>query len=167
MRILFSAFIFLILVCPLSAQQLQKSDNIPASELCSDYHKKNLSFEKKDINFRYNSQSRSALFRPGQSSKLSFTAFKGNEYRITCGAENSVLNGGTVSFKILDAKTKNVLFDSEAEGATLFEFICDNSLNLILEIALPEATSTSSTKKVVYGCVGFLMESRPALQTGF
>jgi len=167
-RSLISAILFLVFALPAAAQQLQKSDNIPASEFCTDYHRKNLSFPKKDVNFRYNSQSRSALFRPGQTSKLSFTAFKGNEYRMTCGAENTLLNGGAIAFKVMDAKSKKVIFDSSEEGATAFEFLCDNSLNLILEIELPEAANAKeSAKKVTYGCVGFLLESRPALQTGF
>jgi hypothetical protein len=146
--------------------QTKLSDTKPANSLCTDYHKKACSFSKTDINFKYNSQSRSALFRPGQSSKLTFTAHKNYDYRLTFAAEESILGGGKVEFKILDSFTNKVLFDSQENGATEFEFICDSSINMVVQIILPESTA-SSNNKVLYGCVGFLLESRPTLQTGF
>lgn len=145
--------------------QTKLSDTKPANSLCTDYHKKACSFSKSDINYKYNSQSRSALFRPGQTSKLTFTAHKNYDYRLTFAAEESILSGGKIAFRILNSSGK-VLFDSEEEGATEFEFICDSSINMVIEIILPES-SASSKNKVLYGCVGFLLESRPTLQTGF
>jgi len=146
--------------------QTKLSETKTANSLCTDYHKKACTFSKKDINFKYNSQSRSALFRPGQTSKLTFTAHKGYEYRMTFAGDESILSGGQVEFKLIDSSTKKVLFDSQEEGATEFEFICDSSINMIIELSLPE-NSAESKNKVLYGCVGFLLESRPTLQTGF
>ncbi len=146
--------------------QTKLSDTKTANSLCTDYHKKACSFAKKDINYGYNSQSRSALFRPGQTSRLTFTAHKSYDYRMTFAGEESILSGGRIEFKIIDSSTKKVLFNSEEEGATEFEFICDSSINMIIEISLPE-NSAESKSKVLYGCVGFLLESRPTLQTGF
>lgn len=161
-----SLSLFLTVASSNVSAQLQKSDTKPANSFCTDFHLKACSFERKDINFKYNSQSRSALFRPGQSSKLVFTATKGYDYRMTFAAEESVLNGGKIHFKLIDARTKAVLFDSEESGATEFEFICDSSINIQVEITLPEG-SAETKSKVVYGCVGFLLESRPSLNTGF
>lgn len=146
--------------------QTQLSETKTANSLCTDYHKKACSFSKKDLNYKYNSQSRSALFRPGQTSKLTFTAHKGYDYRMTFAAEESILSGGKIDFKIINSTTKKVLFDSQEEGAVDFEFICDSSINMIVELSLPE-NSAESKSKVLYGCVGFLLESRPSLQTGF
>lgn len=146
--------------------QTNLSETKPANSLCTDYYKKTCFFSKKDINFKHNSQSRSALFRPGQISKLTFTAHKGYDYRMTFAAEESILGGGRLEFKLIDSNTKKVLFNSEDDGATEFEFICDSSINMIIEITLPEA-NIESKNKVIYGCVGFLLESRPTLQTGF
>ncbi len=137
-----------------------------ASSMCADYHKSACKFSKQDILYKYNSQSRDALFRPGQTSKLTFTATKGYDYRFTLAAEDKILQGGSISFKIFDAKTKKELFNSEDENSTEFEFICDSSINLTVEISTPEAAAESKSK-VLYGCVGFLLESRRTLDTGF
>lgn len=113
----------------------------------------------------YNSQSRSALFRPGQVSVFSFTSFKGYDYRLTFCGDEVLTKGAPIAFKVTDAKTKAVLFDSnESDSATEFEFSCDNSLNLRVEMTLPEA---EGSEKATYGCVGFLLQSRKNLQTGF
>jgi hypothetical protein len=146
--------------------QVKLSETKTANSLCTDYHRKACSFSKADINYKYNSPSRSALFSPGQSSKLTFTAHKNYDYRLTFAGEESILSGGKIEFKILDSSTGKVLFDSAEEGVTEFEFVCDSSINMVVQIILPESTA-SSTKKVLYGCVGFLLESRPTLQTGF
>jgi hypothetical protein len=146
--------------------QVKLSDTQPAASLCQDFHKKACSFVKKDINYKYNSQSRDALFRPGQKSKLTFTAHKGYDYRLTFAEEDKILQSGAVSFRIIDSRTKKELFNSEDENATELEFICDSNINLTIEIQLPENTA-ETFGKVLYGCFGFLLESRPTLNTGF
>jgi len=144
----------------------QKSSSIEKTVYCTDYHKKVCKFSKKDLQFKYNSQSRSALFRPGQTSTFSFTSFKGYDYRLTFCGEDKLTKGAPIEFKVFDTKTKTVLFDSNSaeELPTEFEFSCDNSLNLRVEMTLPEA---DGSEKATYGCVGFLLESRNNLQTGF
>jgi len=141
------------------------STPIEKTVYCTDYHKKACKFSKKDLEFMYNSQSRSALFRPGQVSVFSFTSFKGYDYRLTFCGDEVLTKGAPIAFKVTDAKTKAVLFDSnESDSATEFEFSCDNSLNLRVEMTLPEA---EGSEKATYGCVGFLLQSRKNLQTGF
>jgi hypothetical protein len=145
----------------------QKSPgSIEKTYYCTDYHKKSCTFKNKDLEFQYNSQSRSALFRPGQSSSFTFTSFKGYDYRLTFCGEDLITKGSPIAFKLMDAKTKEVLFDSEnaEENSTEFEFTCDNTLNLRVEVSMPEADAADKAK---YGCVGFLLQSRKNLNTGF
>lgn len=144
--------------------KLAKAQSAPS--LCTDYHKKACKFEKDDLYYEYNSQSKDALFRPGQTSKLIFTSYKGYDYRFTFAAEDKITGGGNLTFKVVDAKSKKVLFDSEEDGSMEFEFVCDSSINLSVEVSLPES-SAESNSKVLYGCVGFLLESRETLDTGF
>ena len=157
---IFAGFIF-------STEAKAQKGNAPIEKTvyCTDYHKKACTFSKKDLEFKYNSQSRSALFRPGQSSAFSFTSFKGYDYRLTFCGEDVLTKGAPIAFKITDAKTKAVLFDSNAsDNAKEFEFSCDNGLNLRVEMTLPAA---EGSEKNTYGCVGFLLQSRKNLQTGF
>ncbi len=158
--IIFAGYIFSI-----QAKAQKGSTAIEKTVYCTDYHKKACKFSKKDLEFKYNSQSRSALFRPGQVSEFSFTSFKGYDYRLTFCGEDVLTKGAPIAFKITDAKTKAVLFDSNAsDNAKEFEFSCDNSLNLRVEMTLPAA---EGSEKNTYGCVGFLLQSRKSLQTGF
>jgi len=165
-RILILITFFASLLLTNESKAQKGSTPIEKTYYCTDFHKKMCKFEKKDLEFKYNSQSRSALFRPGQVSVFSFTSFKGYDYRLTfCGEEN-LTKGAPIAFKVTDAKTNTVLFDSEtAENSPKeFEFICNNSLNLKVEMTLPE---DESSEKASYGCVGFLLQSRRNLQTGF
>jgi hypothetical protein len=144
----------------------KRNTTIEKAIYCTDYHKKACKFTKKDLEFKYNSQSRSALFRPGQTSTFTFTSFKGYDYRLTFCGEDILTKGTPIPFKVFDARTKKVLYDSNDadSGGTEFEFTCDNTLNLKIEMMLPEA---DGSEKAVYGCVGFLIESRKNLTTGF
>jgi hypothetical protein len=162
--IIFSIIVSLNAPSKLAAQP--GSNTIENKQYCTDYHKRACKFSNKDLEFQYNTQSRSALFRPGQSSSFSFTSFKGYDYKLTFCGEESITKGKPISFKVIDPRTKEILFDSDAENSSQeFEFTCDNSLNLKVELSLPEADEKS--KKAIYGCLGFLVQSRKSLQTGF
>jgi len=164
-RIIFLITMFACLVFSIEAKAQKGNNTVEKAVYCTDYHKKACKFSKKDLEFKYNSQSRSALFRPGQVSLFSFTSFKGYDYRLTFCGEEALTKGAPIAFKITDAKTKTVLFESNgSDSAKEFEFSCDNSLNLRVEMALPAA---EDSEKSTYGCVGFLLESRKNLQTGF
>lgn len=164
-RIIILITIFIGLLFSTDAKAQKGNNPIQKTVYCTDYHKKACKFSKKDLEFKYNSQSRSALFRPGQVSVFSFTSFKGYDYRLTFCGEDILTKGAPIAFKVTDAKTKAVLFESkDSENAKEFEFSCDNSLNLKVEMTLPAA---EGSEKATYGCVGFLLESRKNLQTGF
>lgn len=161
--IILSASLALLFSSTLQAQEKA----ISRTQYCDDYHKKNCKFEKKDIEYTYNSQSRSALFRPGQISNFRFTAFKGYDYRVTFCADENLLQGQNLAYKVVDTRTKKVLYEnSENNGNPEFEFICDNSINLEVQLELPQVPYKPNDK-TAYGCVGFLIQSRTSLKTGF
>lgn len=145
------------------AQQKTRSK----TDYCENFHVQNCKFQRKDIEFKYNSQSRSALFRPGQSCSFNITVFKGYDYRMTFCAEENLLQGKPIMYKVIDSRTKKVLYEtSEEEWNADFEFVCDNSLNLEIKLQLPEVPYEPN-EKTLYGCLGFLLESRNSLKTGF
>jgi len=162
-----SLIIFIVFSASLSAQKNDKSATVQKNEYCTDYHKTACVFENKDLEWKYNGQSRSALFRPGQKSSFTFSAYKGYDYRFCLAGAENILSGQKIIFRVKDAKTKAVLYDSEVdESIQQFEFVCDNSLNVLVELELPEGEGVANNK-VVYGCVGFLLQSRRTMQTGF
>jgi hypothetical protein len=78
-----------------------------------------------------------------------------------CG-EEALTKGAPITFKITDAKTQAVLFESKnPDSAEQYNFFCNNSLNLIVEMTLP---SDNGSEKSTSDCVGFLLESRKNLQ---
>lgn len=150
-----------------SQAQSGSARTVEKEEYCTNYHREACSFSVKDIEWKYNSQSRSALFKPGQKSSFTFVANKGYDYRFTFGAEEKILQGQPLVFKVFEAKTKKPLFNSEDEGsAKEFEFSCDNGMNVLVEVEIPEGNASDGKKKI-YGCVGFLMQSRKSPTTGF
>ena len=168
---LFHTGISLIMILLFSTSLLaQKNDGpstVQKNEYCTDYHRSACTFDNKDIEWKYNGQSRSALFRPGQKSSFTFSAYKGYDYRFSLAGAEIILSGQKIIFKVKDAKTKAILYDSEVdESIQQFEFVCDNSLNVLVELELPEGDGVAGNK-VLYGCVGFLLQSRRTMQTGF
>jgi len=161
-------FSYIVLLTNATIAQKTSSRNlVPAEVYCEDFHRSACKFIKKDLEFKYNSQSKSALFRPGQSSTFSIVAFKGLDYRFSLAVDDNLLNGQPLAYKVKDAKTNALIYDSEsAEVVSDFSFTCDNSLTLRIEMQLPEADQENA-KKMIYGCVGFLLESRKTLKTGF
>ena len=80
-----------------------------------------------------------------------------------CG-EEALTKGAPITFKITDAKTQAVLFESKNPNiAEEYNFFYNNSLNLIVEMTLP---SDNGSEKSTSDCVGFLVESRKNLQPG-
>lgn len=137
------------------------------TEYCNDYHIKHCKFQQKDIGYKYNSQSRSALFKPGQKSTFKVSVFKGHDYRMTFKGEDILLQGKPLMFKVMDSKTKKVFYQTSEENWNPdFEFYCSHSMNLVVELLLPEVPYKPNDE-VLYGCLGFLMENRHSIKTGF
>lgn len=164
-RILFSFVGFFVFFT--SGMAYGQKGKIPSKEYCSNFHIKHCKFQQKDIGYHYNSQSRSALFRPGQSCTFKVTVFKGHDYRMTFKGEDVLLQGKPIMFRVIDSKTKKIFYQTTEEDWNQdFEFFCNNSMNLEIHLQLPEVPYKPNDE-VLYGCLGFLMETRHTLKTGF
>jgi hypothetical protein len=139
------------------------------SSICANFHKEHCVNEpaKGDKReFLYNSQSRSGLFSQGSISKLRCVIYKGMDYRLSLCCETA---GTQVNFKILDAKTKEELFDNaKNENAQQFEFQSNSTRHLLIEVSVPAGDATQSKGKPMDGaCVGLLIEHKITERSGF
>lgn len=138
------------------------------AQYCNNFHRKycKLSPTSTDI-FNYNGQSKSALFEKGQTSQLRFIAYKDHDYRISICTEASL--GAEVAFKIRDGKTGDLLFDNSEDDLTQqFEFSCENTRSLTLEVIVPSGqTKEEKFKSSDMACLGVLIEHKATEKTGF
>lgn len=137
--------------------------------VCGQFHKKHCVMEGSkddDREFMYNSQSKSGLFAQGTISKLRCVIYKGMDYRMTVCCETA---GSVVNFKILDARTKEELFDNaKNENTQQFEFQSASTRQLIIEVMIPSGEAASAKGKPVdAACVGLLIEHKVSDRTGF
>lgn len=135
------------------------------AQYCSNFHKKYCG-PPNDF-FSYNGQSKSALFEKGQTSSLRFVAYKDHDYKITLCTEEQL--GTDIAFKIRDGKTGDLLFDNSDEDLTQqFEFTCENTRTLTLEVTVPEGeTKEEKFKPSDMACLGVLIEHKATEKTGF
>lgn len=152
----------------LAAQTKLISGGTKSTEYCTDYHKKNARFKSNELKFTLSSQSRSALFRPGQKSSFVVTAYSGYDYRFTFAVDEKLVGANSINYRIIDAKSQKELYNSAADKSEEeFMFTCTSSLNLKIELEIPEIEKKGEINKAIYGCVGFLLESRKTIKTGF
>lgn len=146
----------------------QRKDLVSQASVCSSFHKKYCKLEKeKGETWQYNSQSRSGLFSQGMSSKIRCVVYKGMDYRMTVCAETTL--GDNLNFKILDARTNELLFDNTtADNTQMFEFQSVSTRQIIIEVFVPEgATEKNNMKAKDAACVGFLIEQKKTDTQGF
>lgn len=147
------------------------------SASCSMFHKKNCSMaaeggtskgkkEKEEL-WQYNSQSKSALFTQGMTSKLRCVVYKEMSYRISVCCESAL--GDKVSYKIYDYRTKELLFDNSLQdNAQMFEFNNKSTRQLEIEVLVPKgATEKEKHKPADEACVGLLIEQKTMSKQGF
>jgi hypothetical protein len=136
--------------------------------VCGQFHKKFCVLEKnKNDKWQYNAQSKSGLFNQGMTSKLRCVIYKGMDYRISVCCETVL--GDKVSYKILDARTSEMLFDNAtAEDTQVFEFQSVSTRQLIIEVMVPTgATEKDKHKATDAACVGLLIEHKITDKQGF
>lgn len=136
--------------------------------VCGQFHKKYCILESnKNEKWQYNAQSKSGLFSQGMTSKLRCVIYKGMDYRISVCCETSL--GEKVSYKILDARTNEMLFDNAtAEDTQVFEFQSVSTRQLIIEVMVPQgATEKDKHKSTDAACVGLLIEHKITDKAGF
>lgn len=136
--------------------------------VCGKFHQKYCVLEKaKNEKWQYNAQSKSGLFNQGMTSKLRCVIYKGMDYRISVCCETVL--GDKVSYKILDARTSEMLFDNAtAEDTQMFEFQSVSTRQLIIEVMVPQgATEKDKHKSTDAACVGLLIEHKVTDKAGF
>lgn len=139
--------------------------------VCGGFHRKYCGADSKsggsDKGWSYNAQSRSGLFNQGMTSKIRCVIYKGMDYRINVCCETTL--GDKVNYKILDAKTNEVLYDNAtAQNEPLFEFQSTATRQLIIEVTVPKgATEKSEHKPTDAACVGLLIEHKSTDKQGF
>jgi hypothetical protein len=136
--------------------------------VCGQFHKKYCVLEKqKNEKWQYNAQSKSGLFNQGMTSKLRCVIYKGMDYRISVCCETVL--GDKVNYKILDARTSEMLFDNAtAEDTQVFEFQSVSTRQLIIEVMVPQgATEKDKHKATDAACVGLLIEHKITDKQGF
>ncbi|MBN1597756.1 MAG: hypothetical protein JW894_05640 [Bacteroidales bacterium] len=144
MKNIFISILFtIILTLPLS---LKGQD-------CTDYHQYHCLYA--DYTFFYSRQSKSALFKRGQTSELKIIAYSGEDYYVSVCAHRKF---GNVRFRILeDNDQRMVIYDNaENDYAESVTFSNDITRNLIIEVSVLETEDKSNDRR----CVGVVIQFR-------
>jgi hypothetical protein len=129
------------------------------SQDCTDYHQYHCLYA--DYTFFYSRQSKSALFRQGQSSELRIVAYSGEDYYVAVCAHRKF---GDIQFRILeDNPGRKVIYDNASDDyAESITFSNEVTRNLIIEVSVPEGDDKSSNDR---RCVGVVIQFRKTGQT--
>lgn len=152
---------------------------------CGNFHKKKCYGSDNPL-MTYNSQSKSGMFVLGHTSDLVFVAHAGHDYRVSLCQDKNVEE--PLKFKIIDGRSKEVLFDNEtavldtpADEAqdgdnTLpqyFDFSSETTKKIIIRITAPgpppeegKKASDKPNPEDLF-CVGVLLESMATPSLGF
>ncbi len=121
---------------------------------CTGYHQFHCQYA--DYTFFYSRQSKSALFKQGQSSELRIVTYGGEDYYIAICAHRKF---GNINFKIKeDSKDSTLIYDNaDYEFAESIIFTNEVTRNLIIEVNVPEGTGKDYNER---RCVGVVVEFR-------
>lgn len=152
--------------------------NSVSAQDCANFHKRKCMGSDNPY-MVYNTQSKSGMFILGHTSDLVIVAHAGQDYHISLCQDGKVEE--PIKFKILDGRTKEVLFDSETnttEGGVVdsFEFTCDLTKKIIIRIIAPgpppqeggggKGKSAEPDPESLF-CVGVLVENMATPKLGF
>jgi len=124
------------------------------SQDCTDYHQYHCLYG--DYSFFYSRQSKSALFRPGQTSELKIVAYSGEDYYVSVCAHRKF---GDIRYKILeDTPEKNVIYDNaDDDFAKTITFTNEVTRNVIIEVSVPKGDERNVNDR---RCVGVVIQFR-------
>jgi len=124
------------------------------SQDCTDYHQYHCVYA--DYTFFYSRQSKSALFKPGQSSEIKIIAYNGEDYYIAICAHRKF---GNVRFRLIeDNDSRKVFYDNAKDNySESITFSNDVTRNMIIEVSVPEGDPSDSNDR---RCVGLVIEFR-------
>jgi hypothetical protein len=121
---------------------------------CTDYHQYHCLYA--DYTFFYSRQSKSALFKRGQTSELKIVTYTGEDYYISVCAHRKF---GKIHFRIIeDNAARNVIYDNAVDDyAESVTFSNSLTRNMILEVTVPETEGVDSNDR---RCVGVVIQFR-------
>lgn len=124
------------------------------SQDCTDYHQYHCIYA--DYTFFYSRQSKSSLFKAGQSTELKIVAYSGEDYYIAICAHRKF---GNVRFRIIeDNASRKVFYDNASDNySESITFSNDITRNLIIEVNVPEGDPKDANDR---RCVGVVIEFR-------
>lgn len=121
---------------------------------CTDYHQYHCLYG--DYSFFYSRQSKSALFRPGQTSELKIVAYSGEDYYVSVCAHRKF---GDIRYRILeDTPEKKLIYDNaDDDYAETIIFTNEVTRNLIIEVSVPKGDERDAKDR---RCVGVVIQFR-------
>lgn len=121
---------------------------------CTDYHQYHCIYA--DYTYFYSRQSKSALFRKGQSSELNVVAYGGEDYYVAVCAHRKF---GDIQFRIMeDNEKRNLIYDNSKDNYNeSITFSNTITRNLIIEVTVPEGDGRDLSDR---RCVGIVIEYR-------
>jgi hypothetical protein len=130
----------------------------------------------KNIFYKINDESRSALFLKGQKSRTPFTIYNGRDYRVSLCWDHIL--GSQIGFKLIDKDTDQVLYDNSKDTySSEFEFTVAQTRDIYIEIEVPGESSVVAVegnqdiiivqKDAEMGCIGVLIEHMITPTKGF
>lgn len=131
---------------------------IAQAQKCLHYHENNCDIP--DYTYYYNGQSKSALFKRGQTSELKVVVFEGEEYYISVCGDKKL---GQIRFRILeDNELHRVLYDNSQHGFTdNMTFTNTASRKIVIEVSIPPVEVRPNSKEKVDAnatyCAGVLI----------
>jgi hypothetical protein len=124
------------------------------SQDCTDYHQYHCMYA--DYTFFYSRQSKSTLFKAGQSTEIKIVAYTGEDYYVAVCAHRKF---GNVRFRIIeDTPARKVFYDNANDKySESITFSNDVTRNLIIEVSVPEGDPKDANDR---RCVGVVIEFR-------
>jgi hypothetical protein len=124
------------------------------SQDCTDYHQYHCEYA--DYSFFYSRQSKSTLFKPGQSSEIKIITYSGEDYYIAVCAHNKF---GKIHIRLLeDNENQNVFYDNAKDNyVDNITFSSNVTRNMIVEVSVPEGDPKNANDR---RCVGVVIEFR-------
>ena len=121
---------------------------------CTDYHQYHCIYA--DYTFFYSRQSKSALFKRGQTSELKIVAYSGEDYYVAVCAHRKF---GDIRFKILeDNPDKTLIYDNaDDDYSESITFSNEVTRNLIIQVSVPDDDMKGSDDR---RCVGVVIQFR-------
>lgn len=121
---------------------------------CTDYHQYHCLYA--DYTFFYSRQSKSALFRPGQTSEMKIITYSGEDYYVAVCAHRKF---GNIHLRLLeDDANKKVIYDNAQDNYSEFiTFSNEVTRNIIIEVSVPMGNNKEAEER---RCVGVVIQFR-------